>query len=55
MTEARPTRDLSEAGRAARQAGGLPARFRAGERLFRPGNSAARLDRRRNAGGCGSA
>ncbi len=40
MTEARPTRDLSEAGRAARQAGGLPARFRAGERLFRPGNSA---------------
>ena len=40
MVEAPPTQDASEARVAARRVGGLPAHFRAGERLYRPGNSA---------------
>lgn len=40
MSEAQQPPALSEARAAARRVGGLPARFRAGDRLFRPGDSA---------------
>jgi CRP/FNR family transcriptional regulator len=40
MTETQPAQDLSEARAAARRAGGAPARFRAGDVLFRPGDAA---------------
>ena len=39
MNETRPN-DAAEAEQAARRVGGLPVRFRAGETIFRPGNSA---------------